>query len=200
MDRANAQIGMRLSQIHLLLKGLVPPESDGPWRHRSPTSAPVGANCSTLATGLTTPAPRSMRATASAPGRSALLSSLAISRWSIFYSRAARRSMHATSPAPVAVEGDRTAVAQLLIERNADVNLAGRSGVTRMAAAAYRGNDAVVEALLNHGADDRVADQTGKLPIVYAAAGARFDVARRLLARGARIVTLVGQRKATGVA
>ena len=33
---------MRLSQIHLLLKGLVPPESDGPWRHRQPIDLGAG--------------------------------------------------------------------------------------------------------------------------------------------------------------
>jgi len=50
----------------------------------------------------------------------------------------------------VAVEGNHTPVAQRLIERGADVNLAGRSGVTPVAAAAYRGNNTIVEDLLTH--------------------------------------------------
>ena len=41
----------------------------------------------------------------------------------------------------------------------------------------------IFEALLAHGADERAADDTGKPPIVYAAAGARFDIVKRLLAR-----------------
>jgi hypothetical protein len=58
-----------------------------------------------------------------------------------------------------------------------------RSGVSPVAAAAYAGNDAIVEALLAHGADERASDETGKPPIVYAAAGARLDIVKRLLAR-----------------
>ena len=41
----------------------------------------------------------------------------------------------------------------------------------------------IVEALLAHGADERAPDETGKPPIVYAAAGARLDIVKRLLAR-----------------
>jgi ankyrin repeat protein len=76
-----------------------------------------------------------------------------------------------------------TPVAQRLIDRGADVNLAGRSNVTPVSAASYRGNDAIVESLLAHGADDRAPDQTGKTPIVYAAASARVEIVARLLKR-----------------
>ena len=41
----------------------------------------------------------------------------------------------------------------------------------------------IVEALLAHGADERAPDETGKPPIVYAAASARLDIVKRLLAR-----------------
>src|ERR1700722_12496528 len=69
------------------------------------------------------------------------------------------------------------------MERGADVKLTGRSGISPIAAAAYAGNDIIVEALLAHGADERLPDETGKPPIIYAAAGARLDVVKRLLAR-----------------
>src|SRR6266478_4927054 len=49
-----------------------------------------------------------------------------------------------------AVEGNHTPVAQRLIERGADVNLAGRSGATPIGAAAYRGNNTIVQDLLTH--------------------------------------------------
>jgi uncharacterized protein len=74
-------------------------------------------------------------------------------------------------------------VAQRLMERGADVKFTGRSGISLIAAAAYAGSDAIVEALLARGADERGPDDTGKPPIVYAAAGARLDIVKRLLAR-----------------
>ena len=40
----------------------------------------------------------------------------------------------------------------------------------------------IVEALLAHGADGRAPDDTGKPPVVYAAAGGRLDIVKRLLA------------------
>jgi ankyrin repeat protein len=87
----------------------------------------------------------------------------------------------------VAAENNRTSVALRLIERGADVDLPGRSGVTPVSAAAFRGNDAIVEALLARGAADREPDQTGKTPIVYAVAAGRLDVATRLLSRDVNV-------------
>src|SRR5206468_12524061 len=72
---------------------------------------------------------------------------------------------------------------QRLMERGADVKLTGRSGLSPVAAAAYAGNDTIVDILISHGADERAPDETGKPPVVYAAARAKFDVVRRLLAR-----------------
>ena len=68
-----------------------------------------------------------------------------------------------------------------------NVNLAGRGGVTLLAVAAYRGNDTIAEALLARGADDRATDETGKSPIIYAAAAGWFDVVTLLLARNVDI-------------
>ena len=41
----------------------------------------------------------------------------------------------------------------------------------------------IVETLLARGADDRTPDDTGKPPIVYAAAGGQLDIVKQLLAR-----------------
>src|SRR5581483_7527027 len=81
-----------------------------------------------------------------------------------------------------AAEGGHAAIVRRLIERGADVNLTGRSGVSPVSAAAYAGSDEIVEALLARGADGRVADDTGKTPAVYAAAHAQLDIVKRLLA------------------
>jgi ankyrin repeat protein len=64
---------------------------------------------------------------------------------------------------------------------------AGRGGVTPLAVAAYRGNDTIAEALLARGANDRATDETGKSPIIYAAAAGWFDVLTVLLARNVDI-------------
>ncbi len=80
-----------------------------------------------------------------------------------------------------AAERGHVAIVQRLIERNADVNLTGRSGASPVAAAAYAGRDMVVRMLLAHGAD-RKADDTGKPPVVYAAAGGQLGIVKQLLA------------------
>ena len=51
-------------------------------------------------------------------------------------------------------------------------------------AAAYKGNDRIVEQLLAGGADPKIVDQTGKAAITYAAARGFADVVRRLLDAG----------------
>ena len=66
----------------------------------------------------------------------------------------------------------------------ADPNLTGRSGLTPLIAAAFKGNDRIVETLLAHGADPKVRDTTGKTAIVYAASRGFDDIVRRLLDAG----------------
>ena len=60
----------------------------------------------------------------------------------------------------------------LLLAKGADPNLPGPSGVTPLAAAAFKGNGRIVETLLARGADPNVVDATGKAAITYAAARA----------------------------
>ena len=61
-------------------------------------------------------------------------------------------------------------VVRRLLERGADPKLSGRGDVTPLAAAAFKGNDRIVDVLLAHGVDPTAVDKTGKAPIVYAAA------------------------------
>ena len=52
----------------------------------------------------------------------------------------------------------------------------GRSGLTPLIAAAFKGNDRIVEDLLAHGADANARDKTGKAAMVYAAARGFDDI------------------------
>jgi ankyrin repeat protein len=79
-----------------------------------------------------------------------------------------------------------------LLARGADPNLAGRSGVSPLATAAFRGNDRIVELLLSRGAEPDHVDATGKTPIVYAAARGFALVVRRLLDAGVDAKTRYG--------
>ena len=72
----------------------------------------------------------------------------------------------------------------MLLAKGADPNLAGRSGLTPLIAAAFKGNDRIVEALLARGADANVRDATGKAAMVYAAARGFDDIVQRLLDAG----------------
>ena len=80
----------------------------------------------------------------------------------------------------------------LLLDKGADPNLTGRSGLTPVIAAAFKGNDRIVEALLAHGADPNVRDTTGKTALVYAAARGFDDVVRRLLDAGVDVNARTG--------
>ena len=71
-------------------------------------------------------------------------------------------------------------VVQLLIDRGANVNLPGRSGITPLSAAAYMGSVPIVELFIAKGVDPKTADGTGKSAIIYAA-GRGFPAVVRLL-------------------
>ena len=84
----------------------------------------------------------------------------------------------------MAAENDRLAVVQRLLDQGRRSETAGRGEVTPLAAAAFKGNDRVVEVLLAHGVDPNAIDKTGKAPILYAAALGFTPVVRRLLDAG----------------
>jgi uncharacterized protein len=72
----------------------------------------------------------------------------------------------------------------LLLAKGADPNIPGRSGVTPLAAAAFKGNDRIVEDLLARGAHPNLMDATGKAAITYAAARGFAGLVSRLLDAG----------------
>jgi uncharacterized protein len=76
------------------------------------------------------------------------------------------------------------ATVALLLAKGADPNLPGRSGVTPLAAAAFKGNGRIVDQLIARGADPNAVDSTGKAAITYAAARGFALIVRRLLDAG----------------
>src|SRR6202030_762112 len=70
------------------------------------------------------------------------------------------------------------------LAKGADPNVPGRKGVTPLIAAAFKGNDRIVEILLAHGANVKTIDETGKSAMVYAAGRGFDDIVKRLLDAG----------------
>lgn len=68
-------------------------------------------------------------------------------------------------------------VAQLLIERGADVNAKDHDGWTPLIKAAQAGHTEMVQLLLDHGADMRAADNDGRTAWMFAAVGGHNDIA-----------------------
>ena len=94
------------------------------------------------------------------------------------------RNLEGSTALFLAIEAERLAVAEILVQRGADPNIAGRSGIAPVGAAAYTGNTALVKLLLANGADPRAIDATGKPAIVYAAGRAYTAVLQLLLDYG----------------
>ncbi|QMW26206.1 hypothetical protein G4B84_001451 [Aspergillus flavus NRRL3357] len=80
------------------------------------------------------------------------------------------------------------AIARLLIDNGADVNLSGSNGRTPLSLAAERRNDNIIKMLLEKGAAVEAKDNTGRTPLSWAAESSRNENSIRiLLERGAEI-------------
>ncbi|EIT74045.1 ankyrin repeat protein [Aspergillus oryzae 3.042] len=80
------------------------------------------------------------------------------------------------------------AIARLLIDNGADVNLSGSNGRTPLSLAAERSNDHIIMMLLEKGAAVEAKDNTGRTPLSWAAESSRNENSIRiLLERGAEI-------------
>jgi ankyrin repeat protein len=90
------------------------------------------------------------------------------------------------SPLSYAVSEDDTEIAELLIERGADVNFKHPlGGGTPLTDAAMRGNAALVAVLLEKGADVNVKDMLNYTPLIWASSLGHDDVVKLLLDHGA---------------
>jgi ankyrin repeat protein len=87
----------------------------------------------------------------------------------------------ANTPLHAAVAGKQDLeVVTLLVERGADVNARGATGVTALHLAASRGNEALVEFLLRRGASPSARLDDGKTPAIVAREHGHETVAGRL--------------------
>ena len=82
-----------------------------------------------------------------------------------------------------------TGVARVLLEGGADVDASGRCGLlysrTPLGHAVMKGNEAMVELLLGHGANTEAAPGDGLTPLCYAAAQGHVGIVKLLLEGGA---------------
>ncbi|RAQ49483.1 ankyrin [Aspergillus flavus] len=80
------------------------------------------------------------------------------------------------------------AIARLLVDNGADVNMSGSNGRTPLSLAAERSNDNIIKMLLEKGAAVEAKDNTGRTPLSWAAESSRNENSIRiLLERGAEI-------------
>ena len=77
-------------------------------------------------------------------------------------------------------------VAALLLDRNADVDLASKDGDTPLVMASYNGHADVVKALIGAKADLNKEDGGGKTPLHWATRRGHGEVAALLRAAGAK--------------
>ena len=85
----------------------------------------------------------------------------------------------------VATEEGHDAVAVVLIENGANVNVADGDGTTPLQQAAYNGSIETVQALLSKGANVSLGDRNGRAPLHIACSMRRADVIELLLRAGA---------------
>src|SRR5690606_37010643 len=84
-------------------------------------------------------------------------------------------------PLIAALEKKHFDVANLLLDRGADVNFAARGKSTPLHHAAIAGNTAIIERLLKLGADPTRVDDAHHLPLHYAVERGNADAAKLLL-------------------
>lgn len=97
------------------------------------------------------------------------------------------------SPIHLAIKNDKDEVFDWLLEKNADVNVGGRSGNTKNQTALYvavlKDREDLVQRLLEKGADPNIADNGGAFPLSEATAKvyASPPIVKRLLDGGANV-------------
>ncbi len=84
----------------------------------------------------------------------------------------------------MAIKSGKTDIANWLLDRGADVQIATTAKATPLMAAAFNGDLAMVNRLLDKRVDIHAADQQKKTAIVYAAAQGHTEVVARLLKAG----------------
>jgi ankyrin repeat protein len=91
------------------------------------------------------------------------------------------------SPLLLATERGVSEIALLLLDHDADPNVASYSGLTPLHIAAYTGDHTLAKALLRHGARAQCANESGMTPLHNAVIGGHWPVIRLLIAHGAEV-------------
>ncbi|KKP95489.1 MAG: hypothetical protein US13_C0004G0019 [candidate division TM6 bacterium GW2011_GWE2_36_25] len=78
---------------------------------------------------------------------------------------------------------------QKLLEEDADVNQAGKYGITPLMVAAFANNPYFIEELMKHGADKTMQNDDGETALMYAVMGKNLDAVKIILQRGAHLHT-----------
>jgi uncharacterized protein len=100
----------------------------------------------------------------------------------------AQKSTRGISPVRTALylaaESERPATVSLLLARDASPDIPGRSGLTPLAVAAFKGNDRIAEQLFARHVDPNVPDEAGRTAMTHAAVRGFAEIVRRLLDAG----------------
>ena len=76
-------------------------------------------------------------------------------------------------------------IVKLLIENNADVNMASNTSVTPLHLAARLGNQEIIQSLIDAGADINATDKEGKSVLIYSVLAKKVEAAKYLISNGA---------------
>jgi hypothetical protein len=101
--------------------------------------------------------------------------------------RATRATQTRNSPLYYAARYGHVAIAEMLVERGADVNLACHDGLTPLMAAAMADRLDVATFLIGRGANVRMTDNYSRGPLILAAMAGSLTTVRLLLTHGAPV-------------
>lgn len=98
-----------------------------------------------------------------------------------------KRDQQGFTPLHYACKKGARDIVKLLIENNADVNMASNTSVTPLHFAASLGNQEIIQCLLDAGADVNATDKDGKSILIYSVLAKKVEAAKYLIGKGADV-------------
>ena len=96
-----------------------------------------------------------------------------------------KRDMNGFTPLHHACKKGARDIVKLLLENNADANMASNASITPLHFAARLGNQEIIQCLLDAGADINATDKDGKSVLIYSVLARKVEAAKYLIAKGA---------------
>ena len=96
-----------------------------------------------------------------------------------------KRDMNGFTPLHHACRKGARDIVKLLLENNADANMASNTSITPLHFAAQLGNQEIIQLLLDAGADVNATDREGKSALIYSVLAKKVEAAKYLIAKGA---------------